>query len=230
MAAVLVVDWSGLVITSAVGAAAAWVVHDKKSLPPMWRLLLSLVAFFFLLGQLGYATNGGFHDLYDPGRTARWLGERGLHILAWVPTLMAYAVAAVLCAQDSVEAFREHFGLRTRLQTLGWLAATLGVAGILYLLAFRIEWQIRTDLAMRGVAVEAERVAELQHKAPPFPIDKVLLVVALAAVVYALARPVKAATGGKKARPLPPRLAAIVALSTAACFLLLFILIAARST
>lgn len=222
MTGILIVDWSGLVFTSAVGAVAVWLLHKKKEWPPLWRLLVALVAFFFLLGQLGYATQGGFHDLFDPRRSAIWLGKHGVHWLAWVPTMILYALSAAYCARAAVDAFRAHFGLKTRLLTAGYLLATLGVAGLLYFEAFRIEWQIRTDLAMRGVTEKAERIAEASHTAPPFPIHRVLLAIALAAVIGALARPV--AVRGEP-RPIPPRLGAVVALATAACFLVLLLLI-----
>lgn len=220
-ARVLVCDWSGLVLTSGAGLAAALYLRRRKDLPPMTQLLIALVAYFFLLGQLGYATSGGFHDLYDPRRASRWLGKHGVHVLAWVPPLIGYAAAATFCARDAIDAFRAHFGVKTRLQTLAHLAGTLGIAGILYFVAFRVEWAIRTDLAMRGVAVEAERVAAVKHTAPPFPIDKVLLAIAIASLVWALARPVRAPT---EPQPLPRRLGAIVALAAAAIFLVLLIL------
>lgn len=219
---VLIVDWSGLVITSAVGAAAAWLLHRKKEWPPMWRLLIALVAFFYLLGQLGYAVQGGFHDLYDPRRTAQWLGKHGLHVLAWVPPLILYAVSSVYCAREAIDAYREHFGTPTRLRTLGHLLSTLGVAGVLYFLAFRIEWAIRTDLEMRGVEVKAREIAVAQHTAPPFPIDKVLLAISLAAVIWAFARPIRRAP---TAQPYPKRFGAAVALTTLGCFLLMLVLI-----
>jgi hypothetical protein len=218
----VIVDWSGLVITSAVGVVAAWLLRRKREWPPMWRLLIGLVAFFFLIGQLGYATSGGFHDLYDPKRTAVWLGKRGRHALAWLPTMMLYALSAVVSAREVVDAYREHFGTKTRLHTLGHFASTLGVAGVMYFLAFRIEWQVRTDLAMRGVEVEAVRVAAEKHVAPPFPIHLVLLAISLSAVIWAFARPIREAP---EAKSYPKRLPAIVALSAAGCFLVLFLLI-----
>jgi hypothetical protein len=218
----VIVDWSGLFITSAVGAAAAWLLRTKRDWPPMWRLLVALVAFFFLLGQLGYATQGGFHDLYDPRRTSQWLGRHGLHVLAWVPPMILYGLSAVYCAREAVDAYREHFGTKTRLRTLGHLLSTLGVAGVLYFLAFRIEWVIRTDLEMRGVEVKAREIAAAQHVAPPFPIEKVLLALAVGALVWAFARPIRAP---HEPQPYPKRLAAVVALSAVGCFLVLFLLI-----
>lgn len=218
----LVVDWSGLVLTSAVGALAAWLLRTRRHWPPMRRLLVALVAFFFLLGQLGYATTGGFHDLYDPGRTARWLGAHGVHVLAWTPPLVLYAASAVFCAREAVEAYREHFGTRTRLRTLGHLSSTLGVAGVLYYAAFLVEWRLRTDLEMRGVEVRARELAIERHVAPPFPIDKVLLGIALAALIWAFARPVR---GEPEPRPFSPRLLGTVAVSAAGCFLLMLLLV-----
>jgi hypothetical protein len=50
-------------------------------------------------------------------------------------------------------------------------------------LAYRIEWTIRADMEVRGVAVEAERVAVARHQAPPFPIELVLTAVAVLALV-----------------------------------------------
>jgi hypothetical protein len=221
---VIIVDWSGLVVTTSVGVGAIWLLRRRK-FPPFWRVLISLVGFFFLLGQLGYATTGGFHDLYDPRRSAQWLGRHGLHVLAWFPTLIAYAVSGAVCARLAVDSFREHFGIKTRLQTIGYLLSTLGVAGILYFVAFRIEWQIRTDLEMRGVEVKAIEIAREQHTAPPFPIDKVLLALAAGGLIWALARPIAKPTTPKE---WPKRLPAIVALTAAGWFLVVFVLIIAK--
>jgi hypothetical protein len=217
----VIVDWSGLVITSAVGAAAAWLLRRKRDWPPMWRLLVALVAFFFLLGQLGYATQGGFHDLYDPRRTSQWLGRHGVHVLAWLPPMILYGLSAVVCARAAVDVYRKHFGTKTRLGTVGHLLSTLGVAGVVYFLAFRIEWAIRTDLEMRGVEVKARELAAAQHVAPPFPIEKVLLALALGALVWSFARPIRTAS---EPQPYPKHLAAAVALSAAACFVVLLLL------
>jgi len=218
---IIVADWAGLALTSGAGLAAALFLR-RPGTSPLARLLIALLAFFFLLGQLGYATSGGFHDLFDPGRTARRLGARGLHWLAWVPPLLAYAVAAFTVARAAVTAFREHFGSRTRLHTVLQLAATLGVGGVLYFTAFRIEWKVRTDLAVRGVAVEAERIAVAQHGPPPFPIELVLLLVALAGLVTALAMPVRAPAAP---RALPRRLVTFVAASTALCLVVMLVLV-----
>ena len=227
---IVIADWAGLVLTIAAGIAAGLVLHRRRDLAPMTRLLLALVAFFFLLGQLGYATAGGFHDLYDPGRTARRLGALGVHVLAWLPPMIGYGVSAFLFARAAVVAFREHFGSRSRLHTVKQLVATLGVAGLLYFLAFRIEWPLRTDLTMRGVAGEAERVAVAKHAAPPFPIELVLLALALAGVVTALVRPVRDGVSARESRvPLPiPRgvvraVAALAGASLAALVVLILV-------
>lgn len=187
----IVADWAGLAVTIAAGLAAAVVLtRRKKQLTPLTRLLLAQVFFFFLVGQLAYATNGGFHNLYDPGRTGHWLERKGLHALAWMPPMVAYATASFFGARMVVDAFREHFASRSRLDTLKQLAATLGVAGLVYWLAFTIEKQLRADMPIKGVAVEAQRIAVVRGGPPPFPIDMVLHGIALAAVIAALARPV----------------------------------------
>jgi hypothetical protein len=225
-ATVLVADWAGLFVTIAAGLGAAYLLR-RKGLSPLTRLLVAQVAFFFLLGQLGYMTSGGFHDLYDPGRTSKIFAAHGIHVLAWLPPLLAYAAVAFLYARSAVDAFRDHFGSRTRLHALGQLALTIGVAGLLYFLAFRIEVSIRADMTMKGVAHEAERIAIVRHVAPPFPIDKVLTAVGLAGLVYALTRRVPE-RGDHAMKATEPRLVKIVAGSTAACFLLLLVLILRR--
>lgn len=220
---VLIADWAGLVLTSAIGVSAmVYASRRRPALSALARLLLSLVAFFFLLGQLGYATSGGFHDLYDPGRTARLLGARGLHPLAWIPPLLAYTAAAFFCAREAIDAFREHVGASTRRSTIVELFATLGVAGLLYFIAFRIEWAYRLDIEMRGVAVEAARVAERTHAPPPFPIERVLTAVALSAVVVALARRVR--TPGPS-QPISRRLASALVATTVITVVLMIVLI-----
>lgn len=224
---VLVADWAGLFVTIGAGIGAALVLR-RKDLAPMTRLLVAQVAFFFLLGQLGYMTSGGFHDLYDPGRTARLLAARGLHVLAWLPALLAYSAVAFLYARAAIDAFREHFGSRTRLHAFGQLLLTLGVAGVLYFLAFRIEFTLRADMTMKGVAHEAERIAIVRHIAPPFPIEKVLTAVGLAGLLYALTRPVPA-SDDRALKTVPDHVVKIVATSAAACFVLLCVLIARGS-
>lgn len=184
---VLVADWAGLALTITTGLAAAAFARSPR-LAPLPRLLVALVAFFFLVGQLGYAASGGFHDLYDPGRTARILGAHGLHVVAWLVPLVAYAAAATYGARAIVDAFRAHFGTVTRRSTLLGMATTLGLGGALYGLAYRIEWQLRADLPMKGVATAAERVAVQKGASPPFPFGHLLTTVAVAAVAWALLR------------------------------------------
>ena len=187
---VLVADWAGLALTITAGLVAARFARSPR-LAPFPRLLVALLAFFFLLGQLGYAASGGFHDVYDPGRTARLLSARGLHVLGWLPALVAYAWAASYGARAIVDAFRAQFGARTRRATVLQLVTTLGIGGALYGLAYRIEWQLRTDVAMKGVPAMAEHIAKVRGGPPPFPIEHVLTAIALAAVAHALLRKVQ---------------------------------------
>jgi hypothetical protein len=206
-----IIDWAGLAVTIAAGAGAGVVAFRRRAgLTPLTRLLLALLATGFLLGQLSYATLGGFHDLYDPANTSYSLGKHGLHVLAWLPPLVLFAASAVLGARAIVDAFREHFGSRTRLHMLKQSAATLGTAGLLYLVAFRLEWAIRTDVP-RGVTYTAERMATLRKQAPPFPLERVLLGIAVVAFVVALARPVRAPAGDGVPGPIDRHLAAVVA-------------------
>jgi len=196
---VLVCDLAGLAITIAAGAVAG--LRARRA-APFVRLLLAMLALGFLLGQLAYATSGGFHRLYDPGRLARLLAARGLGPVAWIPPLVAYAAAAFFFARMFVVAFAANVGARARREVLRALARSLVPAGLLYLAAFRIERALRVDVAMRGVAVEAERLAAVKGAAAPFPIDLVLVAVAAAAFVVALARPLPpAATPTPRARP-----------------------------
>lgn len=220
---ILVADWAGLALTTAAGLVAALCLR-RRGLAPMTRLLLALVAFFFLLGQLGYATAGGFHDLYDPGRTARRLGRAGLHVLAWLPALVTYSASALLSAHAAVDAFREQFGSRSRVQMLGQLAMTLGVAGALYFIAFRIEWALRMDMGMRGVAALAQRVAIERNAPPPFPIELVLTAIAIFAIASAVVRPVRAGARGEP-KPLPRRLVAIVSAAAVGSLVVLLVLV-----
>jgi hypothetical protein len=104
-----------------------------------------------------------------------------------------------------VSPFREHFGSRTRLDTLKQMAATLGAAGLLYFVAFSIEAASRTDVT-RGLAFEAEQRAAIVDEVPGgpsygFPMQSVLIAIAVAAAVVALARPVRPREGGEGAAP-----------------------------
>ncbi len=220
---VTLADWSGLAITIGAGAVVLALAR-RPAFAPMTRLLLALLATAFLLGQLSYATSGGFHDLYDPARTARALGARGLHVVAWLPPLVLFAAAAIVGARSIVEAFRAHFGSRTRLHTLAQVAATLGVAGLLYVAAFRIEWTLRADLWMRGVAFEAQRAAVARHEEPPFPIERVLVALALVAFAAAFARRVDAKASAVT-EAISRRHVRAVAVATAACFVAITLLV-----
>lgn len=215
-ARVLVADWAGLALTITTGLVAASFARSPR-LAPLPRLLVALVAFFFLVGQLGYAASGGFHDLYDPGRTARILGAHGAHVVAWLVPLVAYAAAAAYGARAVVDAFRAHFGTATRLATLLGMATTLGLGGVLYGLAYRIEWQLRADLPMKGVATAAERVAVQKGVAPPFPFGHLLTAIAVAAVAWALLRRPRDVGGGPVT--IPRRTAARVAALAGGTFL-----------
>ena len=222
---ILVADWAGLALTTAAGTAAGLFLL-RRGTRPITRLLVALLAFFFLLGQLGYATAGGFHELFDPGRTARRLSARGLHWVAWVPPLVAYTVAAFTLSRAAVDAFREHFASRSRLHALGQMALTLGVGGVLYFVAYKIEWKLRLDLTVRGVAVEAERIAVANHAPPPFPIELVLTAVAVVALVAALARRVRApADAASTPNALPKRLVTLVSASAAVCLVVMLALV-----
>lgn len=221
----LVADWAGLALTIAAGLVAACFARSPR-LAPLPRLLVALLAFFFLLGQLGYAASGGFHDVYDPGRTARLLGARGLHVLGWLPALLAYAWAASYGARAVVDAFRAQFGSPNRRATVLQLVTTLGIGGALYGLAYRIEWQLRTDVAMKGVATMAEHVAKARGGPPPFPIEHVLTAIAVVAIGHALLRRVRATETAPHA--LPPRVVRFVVVATAVTGVLLAALVLVR--
>jgi hypothetical protein len=209
-----IADWSGLALTVGAGVFVM-VLQRRAGLAPLTRLLLALLGTAFLLGQLSYATSGGFNDLYDPARTARALGARGLHPLAWLPPAALYTVAAFVGARAITEAQRAHFAPASRLRALGQTAATLGVAGALYFVAFRIEWTIRADLWMRGVAFEAQRIAVARNEAPPFPIERVLVAIAAVAFVAAFLRPVRRDGEGRRGT-IPRRQVGLVALAALA--------------
>jgi hypothetical protein len=225
----LIIDWAGLALTISVGAVAM-VLQRRAGLTPLTRLLLALFATGFLLGQLAYATSGGFFEVLDPELTAVMLQARGLHVLAWVPPLVLFAASALFGARAIVDAFREHFGSRTRLHTLKQIAATLGAAGLLYFVAFSIEAAIRTDM-FRGVAFEAEQRARIVVETPRapihrFPIQRVLLAIGVAAAILALMRPVRLREGAEGAAPgrIPRRHALGVAVAALGCALTITVL------
>lgn len=222
----LIADWAGLALTIGAGLVAAG-VSRRRSLSPEVRLLAALVAFTFLIGQLGYATSGGFHDLYDPRHLARRLGARGLHVIAWLPALLAYAVSAFFCARAVVDASREVLGARSRRQSLLHFATRFGVAGALYYAAFWIEWRLRTDMTMRGVTAEAERVAVVRNAAHPFPISLVLAAIVALALIAALARPVRSRVEAEEGATILPsrRVLLTVSTSAATCLVVLLVLI-----
>lgn len=215
----VIIDWAGLALTIGAGAVAM-AFQRRAGLAPLTRLLLALLATGFLLGQLAYATSGGFHDLQDPARTALALGAHGLHVLAWLPPLVLFAASALVGARAIVDAFREHFGSRTRLHALKQIAATLGAAGLLYFVAIRLEWAIRSGIVFLDVASTAERFAAVRHEAPPFPIERVLFAIAVAAFVIALARPVprENAARGAALGAISRRHATFVAAAALVCF------------
>jgi hypothetical protein len=220
----VIADWSGLVLTIGAGVVAMALAR-RSGYAPISRALLAILATGFLLGQLSYATTGGFNDLYDPARTARALGARGFHVLAWLPPLALFATSAFLGARAITGALRDHFRPRSRLHASAQLAATLGAAGLVYLAAFRIEWAIRADIAMRGVAFEAERIAAAHHEAPPFPIERVLLAIAVVAFLSALARPLSVGAAVGKVGAIPRRHARMVALAALATFVVITVLV-----
>jgi hypothetical protein len=223
---IVIIDWAGLAVTISAGAVAM-VLQRRAGLAPLTRLLVALLATAFLLGQLAYATSGGFHDLYDPGGTARVLGARGLHVVAWLPPLVLFAGSALFGARAIVDAFREHFASRSRLDTLKQIAATLGAAGLLYFVAFYLERRIRIDIAMRGVSFEAERLAAVRGTAAPFQIERVLFAIAVGAFIIALARPVVRGDDGQDAAPriIPRRYAVCVAGAALMCAVTITLLV-----
>jgi hypothetical protein len=220
----VIFDWAGLAITLPVGPVAM-AFQRRAGLTPPTRLLLALFATRFLLSDLAYATSGGYYEVGDPQLTAVLLESHGLHVLAWLPPLVLFAASALYGARVVVDAFRVHFGSRTRLETLKQVAATLGVAGLLSYSAFRIESAIGTDM-FRGIAFAAGQRAAFFHQAPPFPIHYVLLAIAVAATVIALARPVRRREGAPAAAPgrIPRRHAVGVAAAALGCVIAITVL------
>jgi hypothetical protein len=159
------------------------------------------------------------------------LDLRGLHLLAWLPPLVLYAVAVPYCARALVDALRAHFGSRSRLQALKHILATLGVAELLFFAALRVEAALRTD-AFHSITVAAEQRAATTKETPwarihSFPIRYVLLAIAVAAFAHAFARPVVPADGGQDAtlRPVPRQCAAGVALAALGCAVTITVLV-----
>ena len=225
-----IINYAGLAVTIPAGAVAM-AFQRRAGLTPLARLLLALLATHFLLGQLAYATSGGYYEVRDPAFVATMLEHYGLHVLAWLPPLVLYAAAALYGARAIVGAFREHFGSRTRLHTLKQMAATLGAAELISFVANRIESAIRPD-TLPGIEVAAEqRTASLQA-APwfpvhQFPIRRVLIAIAVAAFVLALARPVVRGDGGQDAAPpvIPRRYAVGVAGAALVCAVTITLLV-----
>jgi hypothetical protein len=228
----LMIDWAGLAVTLSAGAVAM-AFQRRAGLTPLTRLLLALLATRFLLGQLGYATSGGYYEVRDPARAAVILESHGLHVLAWLPPLVLYAAAGLYGARAIVDAFREHFGSRTRLHMLSQIAATLGAAELLHFVANRIESAIRPD-TLPSIEVAAEhRAVELQV-APWFPVHRfpihlVLIAIAVAAFVVALVRPVRRREGAETedAAPgrIPRRHAVGVAVAALVCAITITVLV-----
>lgn len=225
-----IVHWAGIAVTVSAGAVAM-AFQRRAGLAPLTRLLLALLATAFLLGQLNYATSGGFYEVGDPQLTAVSLQTHGLFVLAWFPPLVLFAAAALYGARAIVDAFREHFGSRTRLDTLKQMVATLGAAGLLYFVAFSIEAASRTDVT-RGLAFEAEQRAAIVDEVPGgpsygFPMQSVLIAIAVAAFVLALARPVVRGDGGQDAAPpmIPRRYAVSVAGAALLCAVTITLLV-----
>jgi len=174
-----------------------------------------------------------FDVVMDPTVVAWRLDAIGLHVLAWLPPLVLYAAAALYGARRIVDAFREHFGSRTRLDMLKHSVATLGAAELLFFVAQRIEWAAsRTDLraATSMVAAVERRAAAVQETSwqhiHRFPMGRVLIAITVAAFVLALARPVVPGDGAEDAAPgtIPRRYAAGVAVAALVCFVAITVL------
>ena len=231
-----ILGWSGLAVTLSAGAVAM-AFQRRAGLTPLGRLLLALFATHILLSGLWYATAGGYHMVMDPAFAAAILEVHGLHVLAWLPPLVLYAAAALYGARRIVDAFREHFGSRTRLHMLKQSTATLGVAEISRFVAYRIEAAIRTDMDATNLAAAAERQAAAIQGSPwqpvhRFPIQWVLLVIAVAAFVLALARPVRRREGADDAAPgkIPRQYAVGVAVAALGCAIAITVLGHVRRT
>ncbi|MFT3775145.1 MAG: hypothetical protein QM820_58100 [Minicystis sp.] len=220
----VILDWAGLVVQLGAGAVAM-AFQRRPGLTPLARLLLALLATYFLLDGLGYATSGGFHKVSDPGFTADILDSHGLHVLAWLPPLVLYAAAALYEARAIVDAFREHFGSRSRLHLLVQSTTTLGAALLLHLAAIRVEATLRTN-TVTSIAVKVEKLATVFPAIPTFPIRYVILAIGVGAFVLALARPVARAEGtqGWALPPVPRRYAVGVAGAALVCAVVITVL------
>lgn len=217
-----IISLAGILVTLSAGAVAT-AFQRRAGLAPLARLLLALLATHLLLGDLWYATAGGYHEVKDPQLTAVLLEMRGLHVLAWLPPLVLYAATALYGARAIVAAFRDHFGSRSRLHALKHILATLGVAELLFFAVFRIEAALRTD-GVPSITVALEERAAANKNTPwlqvhRFPLRYVLLAIAVAAFVHALARPVVCGDRGQETAPppVPPRYAAGVAVAALMC-------------
>jgi hypothetical protein len=200
---------------------------------PLTRLLIALLATSFLLGDLAYATTGGFHKLHDSRWVAIALAFRGLHALAWLPPLVLFAASAVFGARGIVDAFREHFGSRSRLDALKQMTATLGAASLLNFVARYVEHFVTVHFARttqadipQSVMARAAQVAAARGEAPPFPIHRVVIAIGIAAFVVALARPMAPGDGGQDGAlpPVPRRHAISVAVAALVCFVAITLL------
>jgi hypothetical protein len=227
----MILDLAGIAVISSAGAVAM-VLQRRAGLTPLTRLLLALLATQFLLSNLAYATSGGYFQVMDLELTSVELESHGLYVLAWLLPLVLFTAAALYGARAIIDAFREHFGSRTRLQTLKQSTATLGAALLLYFVAFRIEAMLRTDM-VPSIAVAAEKRAvflraagspEMIHR---FPIQYVLVAIAVAAFVLALARPVVPGDGGQDAAlpSVPRRYAVGVAGAALMCAVMITLLV-----
>jgi hypothetical protein len=228
----VIMGYAGLAVTISVGVVAM-ALQRHAGLTPLTRLLLALLATHLLLSDLAYATSGGYYEVRDPAPAAAWLEMRGLHLFAWLPPLVLYAAAALYGARAIVDAFREHFGSRTRLHTLKRMAATLGAAELLYFVALRIESAIRTD-TLPAIEVAAEQRTAALQAAPSewlaphrFPILRVIVAIGVAAFVAALARPVRPREGAEDAAPgrIPRRHAVGVSVAALACAITITVLV-----
>jgi hypothetical protein len=226
-----IIGYAGIAVRTSAGAVAL-AFQRRAGLTPLTRLLVAILATHFLLGDLGYATSGGYYEVRDPAPAAILLEMRGLHLFAWLPPLVLYTAAALYGARAIVDAFRVYFGSRTRLHMLKQSATTLGAAELLQYAAFRVEGAIRTD-TLPGIEVAAAERTALLHGVPSawvgiyqFPIQRVLIAIGIAAFVLALARPVRRREDAEDAAPgrIPRRYAVGVAVAALGCVIMITVL------